>query len=249
MRLSTIRFVVAATLIALAMPAVAQTVIPVPTEEAGRDKSGDEPYDVPELYGTRPVERGSGLELPRLLVEYSSRAQGTFQRLAIFENGVAAIHVTNGSFTTRKKLVLPDESMKLYRAQVEKLPIELIPVEMERDRKSEAVLRIGREAIYVERRFPATSVLPMQIENFRGMLLDLLDAIASDRQVTNPVTTYVPKKGDRLISEDGQTFKIVRIANEGTIVELEEVGKPTRMFVPAELLYTMFVEYRTSPDQ
>lgn len=232
--------------------ALAQTVPSgqVPSEEAGRDKSGDEPFDIPELYGSRPFEGNESSKLPSLLAEYAVRAGDVYERISIFENGVAAIHVTGRERELQKRLIVSDESMKIYREQISTLPLSDLPSsQFALDRKNSARIRVMRNGEVEEREFLPGTMLPLGVENFRLLLADLLEAITLDQQVTNPITTYTAQIGDRLISEDQKMYTVMRILQEGTIVEVELVGKSQKMYVPTELLPKLFIDVRRARRQ
>jgi hypothetical protein len=222
----------------------------VPSEEAGRDKSGDEPYDIPELYGSRPFEGNESAKLPTLLAEYAIRAGDVYERISIFENGVAAIHIAGRERELQKRLIVSDESMKIYREQIAKLPLSELPSsQFALDRRNNARIRITRNGQVEEREFIPGTMLPLAVENFRLLLADLLEAITQDQQVTNPITTYTAQIGDRLISEDQKMYTVTRILQEGTIVEVELVGKSQKMYLPAELLPKLFIDVRSPRRQ
>lgn len=218
----------------------------VPSREAGADTSGDEPFDIPELYGSKPFTTGTSTKLPSILAEYAVRAGVVYERISLFDNGVASIHVKGGEREMRKQLVVSDEALAIYREQVARLPLERLPRSEFRLTGNVARLRISRDGRIEERQFIAGTTLPHEVENFRQLLADLLDAITRDQQVTNPITTYMPAVGDKLISEDGKMHTVTRILQDGTIVEVELVGKPTKMYVPTELLPKLFIDARIS---
>lgn len=222
----------------------------IKSEDASRDRSNDEPYDIPELFGSRPFKPGELEGLAPLLVEYSARAGNIFERISIFQNGVVSVHVNSEGVDSRKTLIISDEALATYREQAARVPLDQLAVtQSDPAIRSRASLRIVRDDRVQERRFATTDVLPQDIENFRSLLVDLLRAIADDRQVTNPLTGYVPKVGDRLISEDRHMYEIKRFVNDGTIVEVELVGKFTRMYVPTEMIYKMFIDLRPGRAQ
>lgn len=235
---------------AISVGALAQTLQngQVPSEEAGRDKSGDEPYDIPELYGSRPFEGSTAL--PAILAEYAVRAGEVYERISIFENGVASIHVTGRERELRKRLIVSEESMKIYREQVAALPLGDLPrSEFALGQKNSARIRITRNGEIEQREFLPGTILPLSIDNFRRLMTDLLDAIALDEQMTNPIATYTAQAGDRLISEDQKMYTVTRILQEGTIVEVELVGKSQKMYVPTELLPKLFIDVRPARRQ
>lgn len=238
----------------VASPAASQTVSQQPqiiiSDDPGRDKSKDEPYDVPELFGSKPFKPGELKGLAPLLVEYAARAGNVYERISIFENGVVSVHVTGKGREMRKALIIAPEALETYRTQVRELPLEILPrSEFQPDSKERAWVRVVRNDAVEERSFRSTDILPHQIENFRALLLDLLHAISEDNQVTNKMVSYVPRIGDRLISEDDASYEVKRLLGDGTIVEVELVGKSTKMYVPAEMLYKMFVDARPPRSQ
>lgn len=228
----------------LAPTLLAQTSGRVPSRDAGADNSGDEPFDIPELYGSTVFARGQATRLPALLAEYAVTAGAVYERISLFDNGVASIHIAGRDRDIKKQLVVSEESLRIYREEVARLPMSDLPKTEFRPTGNFARLRIGRNGTVEERLFIAGTVLPRQIETFRQLLTDLLDAITQDQQITNPITTYKPAVGDKLISEDNKMYEVKRILQEGTIVEVELVGKSTKMYVPTELLPKLFIDAR-----
>lgn len=218
----------------------------VSSREAGAANPADEAFDIPELYGSRPFVSGSAEKLPAVLAEYAVSSGAVYERISIFDNGVVTIHVTGRGRDMRKQIIVSDEAMKIYREEVARLPIAELPRSEFTPTENVARLRIGRNGTTEERHFLAGTILPRQIANFRQLLTDLLDAIALDNQVTNPITTYIPQIGDKLISEDQKMYTVTRLLRDGTIVEVELAGKPTKMYVPTELLPKLFIDARVA---
>lgn len=241
-------FVATGSLLAQNVPqSISATDVPtgVVVEEAGRDKSSDEPYDVPELYGSRPHELRSGERLPQVLAEYVVRSGKLLQRISIFDNGVGVVHLRGGEGNATRRLLLADEPIDTVRKVMEQIDIHgLRTSDPFRDPSEYAELRIARGGKLVSIALGANEVQPQSIETLRVVMSDLLAAMMQDRQISNPIAQYHASVGDRLVSEDGRTYRVTRLIEDGSVVELEMTSKPLRIVVPSNLLYKMFVDVR-----
>ena len=136
--------------------------------------------------------------------------------------------------------VLRDRREKLERIRQDHLADDSIT--------SRATIRIyGAAGAHVERSFNATSLLPHELEQYRTVLQDLFRALAGDRDVTNTVTGYRPKVGDKLVTDDQKTFRVTRVVQDGKYVELVSLSDPTRMFIASEDLHNHFIGSRPDP--
>jgi hypothetical protein len=200
-------------------------------------------YDDAELYGSRPDEPRPGEPLPKLLVEYGIRAGAIYERITIFENGTAVVSRRGVGPDVQRRLRLPDDLVNLYREVISGIETRSIPMidGLGPTDLHQALLRFRREESVVEARFAASRVLPYQLDHLRTMLTTLLDSIAVDQQVTNPVSHYKPVLGDRLLDDLGNAYEIVRLIEHGAMVELKRLDQPLRYFVEADALYRMFV--------
>ena len=64
--------------------------------------------------------------------------------------------------------------------------------------------------------------------------------LAEDRGSTNPLASYVPKIGDKLISEDMKLFEITAMAEEGRIIEFTGLQEPVRVYVAKDDIPSYF---------
>lgn len=192
----------------------------------------------PELIG---AERAGTLPgtLPEVLFEYVLSVGTTFQRISVFDNGIASVHVVGvGDSDIRRRVLLPPEKIDDLQKIGDFDPAILDPFTSEAD--DYALFRIFRKGKVVERRVGAVSILPQEVELFRRALGDVLQAIADDIRVANPLRGYVAKKGDKLIGHDRRLYEVTAILNQGTIVEVTSTVKPMRFYVSAEMLHQLF---------
>jgi hypothetical protein len=249
-RLQRLLLALALVATSLSQRAMAQEQRPeIQVDDASRDRSGDEPYDTPELWGSKPHQLGSGERLPSLVGEYTVQSGTVFQRISLFDNNVASLHVRGLGAPLQRRIVLTPEAVDTLKALIKRID----PVSI---RAAEARMH-ERGADYAELRFRqdgvthvivcgSREVVSQQVEAVRTMLGDLLTLIAEDRQVNNPVSTHVPALGDIFMGEDQIEYRITRIVGDGTLVELESVKQPLHLYVPANVLYRMFVSVRES---
>lgn len=229
-------------------PAPPGTGISVPLDDPRVDPRK---LELPELAGTRQA-LGSQLvdgRLPRPLIDYSARVDAYLQRITIFETGLVSIHFDSPGGRIQKRLILPPDAVEVYRT-------ELSAAKLDRIRKHEliddspgkrATIRVYDSAgTPVERSFNSTSLLPHDMEQFRTVLQDLLRALIQDRDVTNTVTGYKPAVGDRLVTDDQKTYRVVRVIQDGKYVELVSLSDPTRMLIASEDLHKHFIGSRRS---
>jgi len=212
-----------------------------------------EKYEIPELSGASSG-RGSHLvggALPRPVLHYIVRLPGILQRMTIFENGLVVVHVNNDGTTIMKQLVLPLDAVATYRTHVSPAGLEVI---QENGRDSgpspgRSVIRSYRDdGSFVERSFDPTLILRAELTQKKIILDDLLRALAEDREVSNPLTGYRPKLGDVLVADDQKSYKITRIIDQGTIVELTCTTDPLKMYVSSKELYNYFIGKRRKAE-
>lgn len=200
-------------------------------------------YQVIELAGAMPVD-GSFLvdgRLPEVVVDYVSQLGKVRQRVSIFENGVVSIELSGVGARVEKKVLMPPDAVAAYRDFFETCEIESYrPLDQgtDHDRVTLRLARRGRDA--VEKRFPATSMVPENVERMRLVLDDLLRALSEDREVTNPISLWTPREGDTLLGGDQKSYRVVRLL-QGEFIELVCTTEPVRRFVPIKDLHLYFV--------
>jgi hypothetical protein len=200
-------------------------------------------YDDAELYGSRPDEARPGEPLSKVLVEYGIRAGSISERITIFENGTAVVSRRGAGPDVQRRLRLPSDLINLYREVIGAIELRAIPPVdgLGPTDLHQALLRFRRDESLIETRFAASRVLPYQLDHLRTMLTTLLDSIAVDQQVTNPVNNYKPVLGDRLLDDMGHAYEIVRLIDDGAMVELKRLDQPLRYYIEPDALYRMFV--------
>lgn len=239
-------------LAAAALPCVAQSVETAPpriitAEDAARDKSHDEPYDTPELFGAQKLDVGKGGRLPSILAEYTVRSGKVFQRVSVFDNGVVSLHIRGVGPDMKRQLVMPPETLDTVRTLIGRVDAGTLAAAASRmhDRGTDyAQLRFRRDASVYELMFGSSEAIPQSVTSLREMLGELLALIADDHQVANPVSTHTAAVGDRLVSDDGEVYRVTRIVTDGDIVELENSQNTMRLFIPANMLYKIFNSVR-----
>ena len=245
------RLAVAAALIVGVLPLHAQRssdhdigfAIAIPTPE--QREIDPEKYEIPELAGCMPGT-GSHLvdgRLPRPIADYRVRMKDVSQRISIFENGLVAMEFSTGAGAVRKRVLLPDDALKVYRDHLSVKTLATVPDDLMYDLTGDtALLRIyDDKGTYVERKFSASLIVPESLESLRATLNDLIRVMSEDREVTNPLAAYKPVVGDRLISEDRKTYEIKRLIDPGNILELRCEQEPVTIFVDVEDLHNYFV--------
>ena len=220
-------------------------------EQADRDKSGDEPYDNPDLYGAKPFELGQGHKLPSVLIDYTVRSGRLLQRVSVFDNRVASIHLRGNGPDLHRRIQLSTDWIDTVEKLIASIDASSIhttndPFRRDNDRVE---MRFNGVGGMQQIDFAAMQVMPQSIDTLRIMLGDLLGAIGEDKQVTNPITTYTPVAGDKLVGDDQHLYLIRRVFEDGSMVELEGVGKPIRFVVPAKLLYKLFSDVRPATHE
>lgn len=202
-----------------------------------------ERYEIPELAGAMPAT-GSMLvdgRLPRPIIDYVANANGIFQSVSIFENGLLVVRIDSGGARIRKRLLLPADALASYHQRVSPVTIAGTELSAMSDAATYELLRAyDAKGEPVERRFDPAVVLPTSLELARSMMQDIIRAVGHDREVTNPMAGYEPAVGDRLIREDQRLFEVVRVI-EDTFVELKGLSEPTRMYIGIPDLQQLFV--------
>lgn len=203
----------------------------------------------PELAGAQ-LATGSQLvngELPKPVVEYIVKTQFALQRISLFENGLAVVHVSDERGRVLKRVVIPMDALDTYRTELspEKLaetPIAQLKMKATGDM---AVIRsYDSMGSHVDRLFDPSAVLPLPLAQRRALLEDLLNALVQDREVTNSVTNYKPRVGDRLVGEDQKTYIVSGIYGQGDTIELTRADQPLKMYVAAKDLNKFMVGAR-----
>ncbi len=202
-------------------------------------------FEVPELVGARQAI-GSQLvdgKLPEPFIDFVSVTGAMEERISIFQNGLAVLHLKGAGATIRKRMILPDDAMKSYHQNFSAATLDALPPELPGSptRTDYASIRITNDGKAVERRFGTRVILPLRLDRMRAVLQDLIRAMAIDREVTNPITGYVPSLGDRLISDDQKLYRVTRILDQGKVVELTCVHEPTKVYFSVKDLYTHFI--------
>lgn len=227
------------------------TAIAIPRPDA-RDQD-PETYEIPELAGASTA-RGSHLvdgALPSPVLHYIVRATHVLQRMTIFENGLVVVHVDNDGASIRKQLMLPLDAVATYRTHISPAALELIQDDTRDSGPSSGrgVIRSYRDdGTFVEKSFDPTLILRADLAQKKIIMDDLLRALAEDREVSNPLTGYRPKLGDVLVADDQKSYKITRIIDEGTVVELTCTTDPLKMYVSSKDLYNYFIGKRRKAE-
>jgi len=205
--------------------------------------------EIPELAGTMQA-LGSQLvdgSLPKALVDYSAHVNELFQRITIFENGLVAVTMRGSHSRLHKKVLLPPDAMDVYRRELSSSDLNAIDQRLLTTDRLADISRIrihSPDGTFVERTFSSSIIVPRVVERQRQILQDLMRAIAQDREVTNSVTGYFPKAGDLLVADTQKTYEVVRVFNDGAMVELKCIGEPTRMFVAVKDMNQYFIGSR-----
>jgi hypothetical protein len=237
--------------------AKAQTSDPAPPHDAATSDPGGaiavpidpdafdaKRYEIPELAGSS-LAIGSQLidgELPRPLADYVVRNGVIVQRLSLYRSGLAVVHLTGAGGTIRKRVIIPQDALEVYRKFLSIDQLRSIRPEWTAMSSDTARIRIyDDQGKYVERIFPLKTAVNTDLETMRTTLHDLLRVIAEDRLVTNPMTAYTPVVGDRLLADDKKTFEVIRVASDGSFVELKCLQDPTRLFIAIKDLHNYFI--------
>lgn len=215
--------------------------IPIPERERKRLKK----YDIPELAGCRQAIGPQRIEgrLPRPLLDYSASTSAIYQRLSIFEGGLVVVEVRGTGGTIRKKLILPEDALKIYVRAISSTALAAVrDGDLTRPRGTRRALLRAYDAnqAFVERQFDPMGTMPKGLSDPVVLIQDLLRAIYLDRTVTNSVAGYLPKAGDQLVGDDKRIYKVVRVVSE-KIVELRCLSQPTTIYVDIKDLYNYFI--------
>ncbi|HXI12087.1 MAG TPA: hypothetical protein VNM92_05520 [Thermoanaerobaculia bacterium] len=202
-------------------------------------------YEIPELAGTRHVTGSQAVDgkLPQAIVDYTVRYPGVLQRITIFARGLVAIRVEGKEGTIQKRVILPDDAFESYIRNLDSALLKSVAGQsLTGSSPGTAMIRIRDTSGAVSQRsFDPAIILPVELERQRALLQDLFRAISEDRDVTNPMTRYVPKVGDRLVADDKKSYEVSRLLNGGEIVELIGIGQPTRMYVTVQDIHNLFI--------
>ncbi len=227
------------------------TAISVPTPRLGYFSRRK--YELPDLAGATPAT-GSQLidgRLPLPLIDYRCDVAGLRQRLTLFEGGLVSLEMEGAGATIRKKIRIPEDALRNLRESIraDDLMGAADYSSSSRINESRAFIRIYDDTgQHVERNFHPNMVLPEKIEKQRRILLDLLRALAEEREISNPVTGYIPQVGDRLIGDDSKIYKITQMISSGSVAELTCLTEPTKMYVASKDLYNYFIAVRREAE-
>lgn len=207
-------------------------------------------YEVVELAGARPASESLLVDgrLPAAVVDYESHLDSIRQRLTLFENGVVAVDMSGAGGTIRKRVLLPPDATAAYREFFSAATLRAFEPKDTGVVESDLVrLRITpAEGDPVQRTFRVTAVVPEPIERLRQVLQDLLRALVEDRDVTNPITDWVPAVGEVLVADDQKTYRVVRLMQHGEVLEMVSTTEPLRRFVAKKDLHLYFIGVRPS---
>ncbi len=206
-------------------------------------------YEIPELAGSKQAI-GSQLidgRLPKPLVDYIASSGGTEQRISLFEGGLIVLKITGAGGTMFKRLLLPDDAMKVYLRNASPAMLRNIrPTDVPFPSPGrKALIRVyDADGKYVQRDFDPLRALPKPLSDEVVPLEDLLRAMSEDRTVTTSLANYEPALGDQLVADDHRVYRVKRILPEGNIVELECTSMPTKIYVAKKDLANYFVGKR-----
>jgi hypothetical protein len=200
-------------------------------------------YQVVELSEALPVG-GSLLvdgNLPAAILDYLTRLGTIRQRVSIFENGVVSVALSGAGGRVEKKVLMPPDAVASYREFFASCDLgSFRPIEPGSDENRVTIRMLSADGTPIEKRFPATALVPENVERMRLVLDDLLRALSEDREVTNPISLWEPREGDTLLGGDQKTYRVVRILG-GEFIELVCTSEPVRRFVPIKDLHLYFV--------
>jgi hypothetical protein len=212
--------------------------IPIPEEEDSKH------YEIPELAGCLPA-LGTQLvngQLPHPLMDYFVRTPAVRQRITIFESGLVSIHLSGAGGVIRKKVILPPDALDNIRKRFSAAGLASVQYDLEKETSNVAVLRIyAQDGSPVERRFDPSFTLPMEMEEARRVMEDLISAMAEDRQVTSSLSNYAPHVGDRLVGEDHKAYRVSAVLREGAMVELTSLSEPVKKYYQTRDIHKFFV--------
>ena len=259
MRVCVIRWAVFLLCLALPLPAEPQSesspspgsaiAVPIPPDEQIDRRR----YEVPELAGAE-VARGSFLiegRLPRPIADYSATMAGIRQRISLFENGIVAVSMTGTGGSIRKRIIIPPDALQQYKRSLDPDLLADLPVtQTAGPNQDRAALRIYRgDGSMVERTFNPTIVQTVTLGKPIHILNDVLRVLSEEREVSNSLTGYAPKVGDHLIADDEQTFRVVRVLQNGEYVELISTREPLTLYVATKELSNYFIGKRRAPKR
>jgi hypothetical protein len=215
--------------------------IPLPERERKKLKK----YDIPELVGTMQATGPQRIDgrLRRPLVDYSVSTAAVYERLSIFEGGLAVVEVRGSGGTIRKKVILPDDALQNYLHAISPAALSSIrssELSAPRDDRRALLRAYTEKQDFVERQFDPMATMPKTLSDQVVPMQDLLRALYQDRTVTNSVAGYLPKAGDQLVGDDKKIYRVVRVVND-KIVELRCLSQPTTIYVDVKDLYNYFI--------
>ena len=217
---------------------------PVPDREQKRLRK----YDMPELAGAKQAIGPQLVDgrLPKPLVDFITVEDTIQQRISIFEGGLVVVKMT-GAASIQKKVIIPQDALTQYmRAltvqSLQRIDQRELPIA---EPTHCATIRIyAADGTFTERTFHPNRVPPKELNDHVAPLRDLLRAISEDRGVTTSLAGYEPKEGDELVADDHKVYRVTRVAESGSIVELRCLDAPTRMYVAKKDLHLYFLGRR-----
>lgn len=192
--------------------------------------------ELPELAGAS-LAVGSQLvdgRLPQPVIEYIVKTKFVLQRISLFDSGLVVVHVIDDRGKVLKRVRIPRDALDTYRnalsaEKMAEIPIAQLNLKATGDM---AVLRsYDSMGSHVSRIFDPAAVLPLELEQARSLMQDLLNALVQDREVTSSITNYEPRVGDRLVGEDQKTYVVTQVDDKTRIIELTRADKPLKMYV------------------
>jgi hypothetical protein len=205
-------------------------------------------YEIPELVGSRQAI-GSQLidgRLPLPILDYRVQSNDIDQRLSIFEGGLVVMNISGVGATMRKKIIIPPDALQNYLTKISPQALQYVSQRelMSPERGRRATLRLyGPDHKPAERVFDPMMSLPKPLSDLVLPLEDLMRAISEDRTVTNSISKYEPKEGDRLVGDDQKVYRIDRVAGDGeeAVIVLRCEGQPTSVYIAKKDLPNYFI--------
>ncbi len=200
-------------------------------------------YEVIELSGAMPLDGALLVDgrLPAVVLDYVSKLGSIRQRASIFENGVVSIELSGVGGRVEKKVLLPADALASYREFFTACDLPSFRPIDHGTETDQVLLRLALAGdSVIEKRFPATSIVPENVERMRLVLDDLIRVLSEDREVTNPIALWKPREGDTLLGGDQKRYRVTRIL-DGEFIELVCETEPVRRFVALKDIHLYFV--------
>lgn len=212
-----------------------------------KDSRDQEPS---ELAGAEHVE-GVPLvdgKLPEPFVDYSVTVRDSAEKLSLFQNGLVVVSTTSGKTTVRKSVMIPPGAVDEYRkfltparlAETSQPDRHLAPT------SSVETIRItGEDGESVVRVIDPSTAISSDLGRIRFLIQDLIRVVEEDKEITNPMLDYVPKKGDVLVGDDMSTWTILSVHPTQGFIEVASTSSPVTMYVQIKELPERFLGHRT----